>query len=113
MTASFARMATVTASTKRNPGVNLGTGLRSGPVENLTGLKVLPLMPLDAQIALRMDIATPHEKLQTFVEGAPDIKEGDVLVVAAVDYPINSVADWPYHGDTCLLLVVEQLKRPA
>lgn len=111
MTASFQKLATTTASTKRTPAVDVGTGLRSGPVTNLTGLKVLPLMPLDPELARRLGLDTPLERLQTYVEGAPDIVEGDVLVVGAKEYPIVAVADWPYQSDKCLLLVLEELKR--
>jgi hypothetical protein len=106
-------MATITVATKRNPGVSVTTGLRGQPMALLSGVKALPLMPLDSAIALRMGVSAPEEKLQTFVDGEYDVVVGDYLTYGGFDYPISHVADWPFRaGDTSLLLIVEDLKRP-
>lgn len=110
MSASFQKLATVTCGTERSPSV--ASGKRGVPVTNLSGLKCLPLDPLDASIRTRLELDTPHETLQTMIEGGPDIAEGDVLVVGSDEYDIVSVADWnwrPAETDT-LLLILEELK---
>lgn len=61
------RLMTVTASTKRQPAV-VG-GKRGTPVAHLTGLTCTPLDPVDAELVKRMALDTPHEKLQTYVDG--------------------------------------------
>ena len=107
----FARMATVTASTKRPPA--MVSGIRGAAETNLSSLACLPLDPVDAELRGRMAIETPHEVLQTFVQGGLDIVEGDVLVVGSREYPIRAVEEWTWPPDSAdyLRLVVEELKR--
>jgi len=107
----FTRMATVTASTKRPPA--LSSGVRGAATTNLSSLACLPLDPVDAELRARVAIDTPHELLQTFVQGGLDIEEGDILVVGGVDYPIRAVEDWTWPPDSedYIRLIVEQLKR--
>ena len=105
---SFQRLATVTASTKR---ATLTNGLRGAPTTKLSNLKCFPLDPVDPDLKQRLALDTPHELLQTFLEGNPDIVEGDVLTVASEDYPIRSVGDWVWGSDTYRHLVLENLKR--
>lgn len=64
---SMARLATVTASTKRSPAI--ASGKRGAPTQNLTGLSCTPLDPVTAEITERMALNTPKERLQTFVDG--------------------------------------------
>lgn len=75
------RLTSVTASTKRAPAIS--SGKRGTPAVNLTGLACTPLDPVDAEIRQRLGTDTPHELLQTFVDG----------------------------GDTFYHLVIEDLKR--
>ena len=79
--AGIARLATETASTKRPPAVVAGK--RGAPVTLLASIQCTPLDPADPEIRQRLALETPHELLQTFVNG------GDVF----------------YH------LIVEELKR--
>lgn len=61
---SFRRMCTVSASTKRAPGIVSG---RRGPaVVNLTGLTCTPLDPVDGETRQRLALDTPHSLVQTF-----------------------------------------------
>lgn len=107
---SFQKMATVTASIKRSPiSVN---GKRGVPVANLTGLKVLPIDPLDPEVQIRLELDGPFELLQTMVEDGPDInRHTDTLVVGTKEYKIRAVADWNWRpsGSGTLLLVLEKL----
>lgn len=112
MSNSFNRMATVTASTKR---ATLSSGKRGAPATYLASLACTPLDPADpsmrAEIQQRFKLQTPVELLQTFVDGSLDIKEGDVLVVSTVEYPVRSAAEWMFRGSRYLHLMVEELKR--
>lgn len=104
---AFSRMATVSCSTKRPPA--LSGGKRGVPAENLTGLTCTPLDPVDPETAYRLEIETPHTLLQTFIQGDPDIKRGDVLVVSSTDYPIRAVSDWTWKDDVFVHLILENL----
>lgn len=106
--ASFARFATVTASTKRSPGVT--SGLEGAFVVSIASLKCLPLDPVNSEVMLGIEGLAFHEVLQTSVEGGLDIKEGDLLVVATVEYPVRSVADWNWKGTDFVRLIIEQVK---
>jgi hypothetical protein len=111
---SFSKLATVTASTKR---ASVSGGKRGAPSMNLTGLSITPLDPADpatrAELQHRLGLGTPMELLQTFVAGALDIQEGDVLVVGSNEYPIRAVGDWAAGASASAYrrLIVEELKR--
>lgn len=106
----FARIASQDAATKR--ATLSGAGVRSGYSVFLTGLKCLPLMPVDAETRNRPELQTFHEVKETYLESGLDIDEGDMLVIDGVDYPVRAVEDWPWRGgETYLRLIVEQLKR--
>ncbi len=107
---SFARAANVTASTKRPP--TIASGKRGAPTTNIASLSCTPLDPIDPELRQRLALETPHELLQTFVDTALDIEEGDVLTVSSVDYPIRAVGDWASTASMPAYkwLVVEQLK---
>jgi hypothetical protein len=111
---SFERLATVSASTKR---ASISGGKRGAPSEYLTGLSITPLDPADpatrAEIQHRLGLETPLELLQTFINGAVDVKEGDVLVVGSNEYPIKAVGGWAAGASAPAYrrLIVEELKR--
>lgn len=106
---SFARLLTVTASTKRPPAVV--SGKRGELAAYLSTLKCSPLDPVSAEISQRVALNTPHEVLQAFI-GADDVREGDVLTVGGKDYPIKAVEDWAnFRGVTFRVMVLEDIKR--
>jgi len=111
VSSGFAHMATVTASTKRVAAPV--SGKTTTPAANLTGVKCTPLDPVDAELQKRLGLDTPHELLQTFVEGGLDIREGDYLTVGGVDYPIRACEDWTWPVDALAFrrLVIEDLRR--
>lgn len=108
---SFSRMAVVTASTKRPP--SLSGSKRGVPVTYLPFFRCLPLDTAEQQrvrelaARLGMGLDAPLDILQTMVDGAEDIKEGDVLVVDTKEYPIRAVDDWYWRGSKYLVLLVE------
>jgi len=107
---SFTRLATVTASTKRSPA--LADGKRGAPTTNLPSLSCTPLDPVDPELRQRLQLDTPHELLQTFIDGSLDVHEGDILVVVNIEYPIRACADWtwPVDGLACRHLILEELR---
>lgn len=113
--ASFTRMTSVTASTKRSPALD-ANGMRGEPATNIASLVCTPLDPADSEQArdlafrLRQELDSPFEILQTFVDADLDITEGDVLVVADKDYPIRGVNDWSWRGSRYLHLLLESSK---
>jgi hypothetical protein len=64
-TYGFSRMATVTASTKRNPAIS--DGKRGAAVENLTGLSITPLDPVTEDVTIRLALESPVRLLETFI----------------------------------------------
>lgn len=105
---SFARLATVTASTKRSAGIV--SGKESGYTTEIAALKCLPLDPVDPNVSLGVAGLAFHELLQTAIDGGLDIVEGDLLVVATVEYPIRAVADWNWKGTNYVTLLLEDQK---
>ena len=105
---SFARLATVTASTKRSSGIT--SGKEDGYTAEIATLQCLPLDPVDPNVTLGISGLAFHELLQTSAEGGLDIVEGDLLVVDAVEYPIRAVADWDWKGIDYVMLLVEDQK---
>lgn len=61
------RLLRVTASTKRAPAMS--GGKRGAPVTHLVGIRSTPLDPLDPETQRRLALETPHELLQTYVDG--------------------------------------------
>lgn len=111
--ATLQRICTVSASTKRAEKV-VGAQKYTAAATYLTGLRITPLDPVDPELRATLDLQTPAELLQTTVNGAPDIIEGDVLVVASREYPIRSVAQRAAvtsGAGAFLELVIEELKR--
>lgn len=105
---AMARFLTVTASTKRAPAIS--GGKRGSPATQVASLTCTPLDPVDPEIRQRMALDAPHELLQTFT-AETDIREGDLLVVSATEYPIKSCSEWVWRGTTFRHLILEDLKR--
>lgn len=111
---SFAKLATVMASTRRSPAIS--GGKRGAPVTNIASLTCTPLDPADpgeeAEIQRRLSLETPLKLRQTFVDDGLDIVEGDLLVVGGTEHSIRAVAPWTWRRtDTYLRLLVEAPRR--
>jgi len=110
---SFTDQMTVACSTKRSEIVD---GQGEDPALEIPGLFCMPIMPVDAELASRAGLNTPLEIWQTFIEGNPDIVQGDILTIGSQDYDIRAV--WDYGGwdgladedDDWKLLVLEEVK---
>jgi hypothetical protein len=91
VTASFDRMATVSAETRRNPPAVAGK--IAAPVLHLSGVRILRPMPVSAQIAEFYRLQSPRETFVTYTEET-DVREGDVLVAQGVEYRVTAVGEW-------------------
>lgn len=96
------------ASTKRAP--TLSGGRRGAAATYLSNIQIGELDPVTPEIAARVATKAPEELLQVFVEGDVDVREGDVLVVGANEYPIRSCAEWGWRGSKYLHLILEDIK---
>lgn len=107
---------TIPVSTKRSTTLsNQRTGAAAA---YLTGLLITPLWPLSPETIESLGISSPRESKETFFVPAPgvalpDIREGDVLTVGGVDYPIESVSEWTAVAGlpACLRIVVQVVKH--
>lgn len=107
---SFAKLATVTASTKRMGAIT--DGLSGDMTTKIPSLKCLPLDPVTPEVAKMAGIENFAEILQTMVEGGVDILEGDQLIVEWVTYKVRAVGQWNWRPDATdtLLVLLEQVK---
>ncbi len=104
-------MASVTASTKRSPAPD-ANGIVTAPVAHLASVAIFPLAPMDDQVRQLLGMtAIAGEIWQTFTRET-DIKEGDVLTVASVEYPVRAVGDWPWRptGADRVVVAIEEIK---
>lgn len=106
MSATHDKMLDQTASTKKSTRV---AGKSGAPATYLTGVKCSRPFPVDPEIRRRLALESAHEVWSVFTENA-DIREGHFFVYAGTDYPIRSVANWPFADETHLALVLEELK---
>ncbi|HMN11833.1 MAG TPA: hypothetical protein PKD55_05855 [Bellilinea sp.] len=104
--AAFARMASVTASTKRNPAAVAGKV--GAPVSHLASLSILPVMPVTSQIVEMYRLQSPRESYVTYAEEA-DVLEGDTLTAAGIEYRVRAVSPWPGAAGY-LEIVIERVK---
>ena len=106
-TPSFTKLATVTASTKRNP--DAVSGKVGAPEANLTSLAIWPLMPVNAEIVNLYRLDSPRESFVTYAQGSPDVLEGDVMTVSSTEYRVRSVGEWPCD-EAYLEIILERIK---
>jgi hypothetical protein len=109
---SAASFCTVTASTKR--GITTA-GRTAAPTSYLASILITPLWPVSAETVRTMDLNSPREMKEAYhvpLAGValPDVKEGDVLTVGGVDYPVYSAAEWTDGDVPTLHIVVQQVK---
>lgn len=116
MTMNANLAATVTASTKRPPAVS--GGKVGSPATNLASVMVVPLLPLGEDLAQEAQLKSTREGKLTYAFPAtgntlPDIVEGDLLVVAGVEYLVKLVKEWQRDSDGSCLEIVLSLRKGA
>jgi len=107
---SFAKLATVTASTERQGAV--ADGLAGALAEEIASLKCLPLDPVSPETAQMVGLEYFAELLQTMCEGGLDILAGDVLYVNSTAYKVRAVGEWHWRpaDAATLLIILEEVK---
>lgn len=103
---SFARMTIMDCSTER-------TDLTSGFTPELFDLRCTPKAPVDSETRLRLQISTPVVLWEVHLQGEPDIRAGDKLVLEDLKYPVKTVEPyvWLPTGDTRVRLILEDAKN--
>ena len=114
MSTAAARFCTIQASTKRNPAPVAGR--ITAPVASLASILITPLYPVSPQTVSILALNSPRETKEAFhcpTSGTtlPDVVEGDILTVAAVDYIVISAAEWDDSDVPTLHLVVQKVKQ--
>ena len=107
-TASFDRLASVAASTKRQgPVVN---GLAGAMATQIASLTCTPLDPVTPEIAQTAGLEVWVGLKQCMVDGDLNIANGDQFIVGSVTYKVRAVADYDWGSDVTSLLILEELK---
>lgn len=102
---SFARLATVTASTKREGAPT--AGIAGAMADSVVGFKCTPLDPLTPEVAQMVGIGVWAELLQTFAEGGLDIIPKDTFITGGVTYYVRAVGEWHWRPtDSATLAIV-------
>jgi hypothetical protein len=113
--ATFTRVATVTASTKRPPAFS--SGKAGAPVTNLASLSITrPVTPSNArELEQSLNLDTLMTVKVCYAQGNLDIKTGDTLVIASGDFagtfPIRIVQMYGFGTDIRKELTIEVSKR--
>ena len=106
----FPNTTAITATITRNPDVS--GGKRGTPETVVADLSFEPLESVDPELRQRLALDTPHELLQTFIEGDYDIQTGDFFTTGSTTYPIKAAYKWDWwNGNYNIHLILEDLKR--
>jgi len=68
------------------------------------------LLPVSADILVRMPDKVASELLQVFIGGDYEIREGDSIIVDGAPYVIRTSDPWPLRDRKLILLVVDNTK---
>ena len=113
--ASFTRIATETASTKRPPARS--GGIAGAPATQIASLKCTrPVTPSNAhELEQTFQLGTLSTVKVCYVQDNLDVKTGDTLVIATGDFagefPIKYVGLYGFGSDVRKELTIEVLKR--
>lgn len=104
---SFTVMTTLSCSRKRKA--------MNGTTATLSSLLCTPLAPVDMETRQTLGLNAPHVVYEVHLQGAPDIKKGDVFVANSIEYQIHDVSPWKWlpSADTRTRLIIEDLKNNA
>lgn len=69
------------------------------------------MISVDHETRLQAGLDSNHEILQTFIQGDPDVRKGDILETDGFEYPIRFVARWPIHSDILVHVIIEKVNR--
>lgn len=109
---SFARIATVTATTQRAGGVDAG-GLSGDMADVEVGFKCTPLFPLTPEVAQMAGLGEFAELLVTFADGDLNILEGkDTFIAGGKTYKVRAVGQWFWQPTSAnrLMIILKEVK---
>jgi len=94
------------------------SGGKHGPPEAhlTTGVPCLPVMPVVEQVAAALQINTPFEVMETYVDDDIDVEEGDYATIDGLEYEVFAVGDWPWVSQQTIAfkhLILRQVKGRA
>jgi hypothetical protein len=109
MTATFTRICRTAFSTKRPPVISGG---KAGvPTANLTGVYcTAPIQLGSSELQTALNIETLYQLYEVHT-AQTDIKTGDLLVIASVDYPVVLVEPRTFGSETRTRVVYKKLVR--
>jgi hypothetical protein len=112
MSASFSKLATTTASTKR---AAYSSGKFTAPVTSIASLSCTPLVPVQQRTVATAGLETPVDMFETYVQGGLDIVAGDILLVGSIEYNVVWVGQWYWRpaATNTLQLVVQRMRGVA
>jgi hypothetical protein len=105
---------TETASIKRNSTV---AGITAAPTTHIASLAITPIWPIARmdQVQAFLELASARELKECFhvaeTTTLPDVKEGDLLTLNAVEYPILHVMEWTDRDVPCLQIILQEVKQ--
>lgn len=115
LSGSFARVATVTATTQR--GAAPAGGIAGAMADVEVNFACTPLDPYspgggtkEAEVFQTKDLGEFVELLRTFCEGPRDILEGDTFITGGVTYHVRAVGQWywsPMDSDYLAILLTQ------
>lgn len=118
MTSTFSHLALTTATVKRYVTVaGKGTGSTSTVIPTL---KVTQPVSIDYNTAQRVGtthrpvLQSPFKFRMVLFEEDNDVRQGDVMTISSVDYPVRHVEKWPFIriGETRMIAILEYDVRP-
>lgn len=110
-----ASFCTQTAVIKRNP--DLGGGVTGAPALHLASLAITPIWPIQRvdQVQSLLELASAREMKECYhvptSTTLPDVREGDLLVLGAAEYPILHVMEWTDWDVPALQIIVQEVKQ--
>jgi hypothetical protein len=83
--------------------------VKSAPTTKLASLSIVPLAPVDPEVAEQYKLQSPRKSYATAALGTPDVLEGDILTVGGVAYAVRVVSAITAPV-AMVYLIVEQVK---
>lgn len=117
MVSTLSHLTQTTAIVKRYTSVaGKGTGATSTIIESL---KVTQATSIDYNTAQRVGtthrpiLESPFKFRMVLFEGDNDVRQGDIMTISGIDYPVRHVEKWPFIriGETRMVAILEYAVR--
>mgnify|MGYP007123473304 CR=1 FL=1 len=82
---------------------------------HLASLLITPLWPVSRETVNLLALNSPREYKECYhvpqaSDVLPDVGEGDVLVIGAVEYRVDYVGEWTDNSVPCLHIIAQEIK---